>query len=39
VIAGSGQRLLEGIGTTHLQLLNTTTFASGIVVHVYTPRR
>ena len=35
VIAGAGQRLLEGIGTTHLNLVRTTTFASGIVVHVY----
>ena len=37
VVAGSGQRLLEGIGTTYLELLRTTTFASGIVVHVYAP--
>ena len=39
VIAGAGQRLLDGIDTTHLELLKTTTFASGIVVHVYAPQR
>ena len=39
VIAGAGQRLLEGIDTTHLELLKATTFASGIVVHVYAPQR
>ena len=37
VIAGAGERLLEGIGTTHLKLRETTTFASGIVVHTYAP--
>ena len=37
VIAGAGQRLHEGIDTTYLKLLKTTTFASGIVVHTYTP--
>ena len=38
VIAGAGQRLLEGIvDTTYLKLLKTTTLASGIVVHTYTP--
>ena len=35
VIAGAGQRLLEGIDKTDLKLLETTTFASGIVVHTY----
>ncbi|MDA0160392.1 dihydrofolate reductase family protein [Solirubrobacter ginsenosidimutans] len=35
VIAGAGERLLEGIDTTHLTLQRTTTFASGIVIHVY----
>ena len=35
VVAGEGERLLEGIDTTYLELLKTTTFASGIVVHVY----
>jgi dihydrofolate reductase len=38
VIAGGGQRLLDGIDTTHLQLVDTTTFRSGIVVHVCTPK-
>ena len=33
-----GQRLLEGIDTTHLTLAETTTFASGIVVHTYVPQ-
>lgn len=38
VIAGSGQRLLGGVDTTHLDLVRTTPFASGIVVHVYAPK-
>jgi dihydrofolate reductase len=38
VIAGGGRRLLDGIDTTHLALLDTTPFASGIVVHVYGPK-
>lgn len=33
VVAGAGDRLLEGIELTHLQLVEATTFASGIVVH------
>jgi dihydrofolate reductase len=37
VLAGSGQPLIEGIETTHLRLVGTTTFGSGIVVHTYTP--
>ncbi|MEA2195195.1 MAG: hypothetical protein QOG42_1629 [Solirubrobacteraceae bacterium] len=37
VIAGSGERLLDGLGLTHLTLLDTSTFASGIVVHVLAP--
>ena len=37
VAAGSGQRLFDGIDTTHLQLVNTTRFGSGIVVLTYTP--
>jgi dihydrofolate reductase len=37
VIAGSGERLLDGIDLTHLRLLDTSVFASGIVVHVYAP--
>ena len=37
VVAGSGQRLLSGIvGTTHLKLLRTTPFSTGLVVHTYT---
>ncbi len=37
VIVGSGQHMFEGvdgIDMTHLELLDTTTFGSGIVVHV-----
>jgi dihydrofolate reductase len=37
VVAGAGERLLEGVTMTRLKLLDTTTFASGIVVHVYGP--
>jgi dihydrofolate reductase len=37
VVAGAGERLLEGATMTQLKLLDTTTFASGIVVHVYGP--
>jgi len=37
VAAGSGQRLFDGTDTTHLQLVNTTRFGSGIVVLTYTP--
>jgi dihydrofolate reductase len=38
VLAGSGQTLIEGIEPTHLELVETTPFASGIVVHVYAPK-
>ena len=38
VVAGGGQRLLDGLDTTHLRLLDSTTFASGIVVHVVGPK-
>ena len=38
VIAGGGDRLLEGLDVTHLKLLETTAFASGIVVNVYGPK-
>jgi dihydrofolate reductase len=38
VLAGGGQRLIEGIEITHLQLLGSTTFESGIVVHVLAPK-
>ena len=38
-VAGSGTRLFEGIGdTTHLKLIDTTTFKSRIAVHVYAPK-
>lgn len=38
VIAGSGDRLLDGLAVTHLKLLGSTTFDSGIVVHRYGPK-
>ncbi len=38
VIAGGGTRLMEGVGMTHLRLLDSSTFASGIVVHVLGPK-
>lgn len=38
VLAGSGQSLIDGIDVTHLQLVETTPFASGIVVHTYAPQ-
>jgi len=38
VVAGSGQRLFDGTNTTHLKLVNTTTFRSGIAVLTYTPK-
>jgi dihydrofolate reductase len=38
VIVGSGERLMEGAGITHLDLLRTHTMASGIVVHVLGPK-
>ncbi|HEU4450996.1 MAG TPA: dihydrofolate reductase family protein [Gaiellaceae bacterium] len=37
VLAGGGQRLIEGIETTHLKLVDVTTFRSGIVVHTLAP--
>lgn len=37
-VAGSGDRLLDGLDTTHLKLDHTTTFGSGIVVLTYTPK-
>ncbi|XVQ84261.1 dihydrofolate reductase family protein [Microbispora siamensis] len=39
VIAGSGERLFDGFDMTHLQLVKTTSFASGIVVLLYEPKR
>jgi dihydrofolate reductase len=38
VLAGGGERLIDGIETTHLELLDTTRFASGIVVNTYGPK-
>ena len=38
VLAGGGQRLIEGIGTTHLKLVDASVFSSGIVVHVLEPK-
>jgi dihydrofolate reductase len=38
VVAGGGQRLLDGADLTHLKLRDSTTFASGIVVHVLEPQ-
>lgn len=38
VIAGKGDRLLEGLDITHLKLIDSTTFASGIIVHVLAPK-
>jgi dihydrofolate reductase len=38
VAVGAGQRLLDGIDTTHLKLLDTSKFDSGIVVLVYAPK-
>jgi dihydrofolate reductase len=39
VLAGVGTRLtIAGIETTHLKLLDSTTFESGIVVHVLGPK-
>ena len=38
VLTGGGQRLIEGIDTTHLKLVDTSVFSSGIVVHVLEPR-
>jgi dihydrofolate reductase len=38
VLAGRGRRLIEGIETTHLRLVETTPFSSGIVVNTYAPK-
>ena len=38
VIAGGGVRLLEGFDLTHLEMVDQTTFKSGIVVGVYTSK-
>ena len=38
VLAGKGQSLIDGIDVTHLELVATTPFQSGIVVHTYAPK-
>ena len=38
VVLGAGQRLFDQIDTTHLKLLDSTKFDSGIVVNVYAPK-
>ena len=38
VLAGGGQRLIEGLDLRHLELLDVARFESGIVVHVLGPK-
>ena len=38
VIAGTADSIFDGLPLTHLQLLDTTTFGSGIVVQVLGPK-
>lgn len=38
VAVGGGDRLFDGFATTHLELWRTSTFSTGIVVHVYGPK-
>jgi dihydrofolate reductase len=38
VVAGTGARLFEGLDLTHLNLVDTTRFRSGIVVLKYAPK-
>jgi dihydrofolate reductase len=38
VAVGAGQRLFDGIDTTHLKLVDQTRFNSGIIVAVYAPK-
>ncbi len=38
VVAGSGQRLLDGVDVTHLERLRTREFASGVTVMVFGPK-
>ena len=38
VLVGGGRRLIEGVSTTHLELVDTTRFGSGIVVNTYAPK-
>ena len=39
VVVGGGQRLLDDVTTTHLELVDVTRFRSGIVVLTYRPKR
>jgi dihydrofolate reductase len=38
VLAGGGQRLIDGIEPLHLQLVETTPFSTGLVVNSYAPK-
>jgi len=38
VLAGSGRRLIDGVDVTHLELIDSTRFGSGIVVNTYAPK-
>jgi dihydrofolate reductase len=38
VVAGQGDRLFDGLDVTHLKLVDTTTFSTGIVVMVFEPK-
>lgn len=38
VLAGSGRRLIEGNDVTHLELIDSRRFGSGIVVNTYAPK-
>lgn len=38
MIAGTTDSIFDGLPVTHLQLLDTTTFSSGIVVQVLGPK-
>ncbi len=38
VVAGSGQRLFDGLETTHLTLGDTTILSTGIVIGTYVPK-
>jgi hypothetical protein len=37
-VAGDGDRLLDGIDITHLRLIGTKPFSTGIVVLTYAPK-
>jgi len=38
VVAGSGQRLFDGLEMTHLTLVDTTILSTGIVIGTYVPK-